>query len=166
MVKRKAAKKRAAKKAPADTTPPRTGKHPGGRPTFKPTAEQSKTVQAMVAYGVPLEEVAKVIGIDRKTLSKHFKFEIETAAIMANAKVAESLYKKAIAPDLVGPSVTAAIFWLKTKAGWKETTTHEHTGKDGAPIPFSNLSDEDLDARIATLLAASTSVADDTPSDT
>ena len=39
--------------------------------------------------------------------------------IKANARVAESLYRKAIGEGR--ESVTAAIFWLKTRARWKET---------------------------------------------
>jgi hypothetical protein len=30
--------------------------------------------------------------------------------------------------------VTAAIFWLKTRARWKETTVNEHAGVPGQPI--------------------------------
>jgi hypothetical protein len=30
--------------------------------------------------------------------------------------------------------VTAAIFWLKTRARWKETSVHEHAGHDGSPV--------------------------------
>ena len=36
---------------------------------------------------------------------------------------------KAIGWIILGVSVTAAIFWLKTKAGWKETDRIEHSGK-------------------------------------
>ena len=31
-------------------------------------------------------------------------------------------------------SVTAAIFWLKARARWKETSINEHSGIDGKPI--------------------------------
>jgi hypothetical protein len=50
----------------------------------------------------------------------------------ANTKVAESLFRKATGD---GPqSVAAAIFWLKTRAGWMETTVHEHGGAEGMPL--------------------------------
>lgn len=101
-----------------------------GRPSFKPTDEQRKTVRAMVAYGVPLDDVSSVIGIDRKTLSKHFPEEIANAAAEANAKVAQALYRQAVDQG----NTTAQIFWLKTKAGWKETQAFEHTGRDGEPL--------------------------------
>ena len=41
----------------------------------------------------------------------------------ANTKVAESLYRKALGDG--SQSVTAAIFWLKTRAGWKETLVQQ-----------------------------------------
>ena len=44
-----------------------------------------------------------------------------------NVKVAESLYRKALDEGREG--VGAAIFWLKTRARWKETSTHEIEGK-------------------------------------
>ena len=98
------------------------------RPKFQPTDEQRRTVRAMVAYGVPLEQVASVIGIDRKTLSKYFPDEIANAAAEANAKVAQALYRQAVEQG----NTTAQIFWLKTKAGWKETSHHEITSPDGS----------------------------------
>ena len=104
-----------------------TKQHGPGRPSHQPTDEFRKIVEAMVAYGIPLEDISNVLGIDRKTLSKHYSAEIDTAAAQANAKVAESLFRKATSDGT--QSVTAAIFWLKTKAGWKETDRIEHSGK-------------------------------------
>ncbi len=46
--------------------------------------------------------------------------------------MAENLYRKATGEGR--EAVTAAIFWLKTRAGWKETTSHEIGGRDGKPI--------------------------------
>jgi hypothetical protein len=39
--------------------------------------------------------------------------------------------------SIKGGNITAMIFFLKTQAGWKETITQEHTGKDGQPIQHS-----------------------------
>ncbi|HEY8066618.1 MAG TPA: hypothetical protein VIF40_18115 [Methylosinus sp.] len=105
-------------------------------------------VEALASYGIPHIEIGTVIGIDPKTLRKHYGLELETAAIKANAMVAQSLFAKATSKGITGPSVTAAIFWLKVRAGWKETTIHEHGGKNGGPIEYcdlSALSDEELD---------------------
>jgi hypothetical protein len=77
----------------------------------------------MAAYGVPEMDIARVLGIDPKTLRKHYREELDTGSIKANSRIAESLYKKAVGE---GPqSVTACIFWLKTRAHWKETTVNE-----------------------------------------
>jgi hypothetical protein len=77
----------------------------------------------MAAYGVPETDVARVLGIDPKTLRKHYREELDTGSIKANSRIAESLYRKATGE---GPqSVTACIFWLKTRARWKETSVTE-----------------------------------------
>ncbi|GLK86674.1 hypothetical protein [Ancylobacter defluvii] len=89
-----------------------------GRPTFKPTDENRKMVEAMAAYGVREDEIADIMDIDPKTLRKHFRRELDLGHIKANVKVAESLYQTAIKGGREG--VTAAIFWLKTRAGWSE----------------------------------------------
>ena len=77
----------------------------------------------MAAYGVPEADIATVIGIDAKTLRKHYRQELDTGQIKANTKVAENLYRKATGDGR--EAVIAAIFWLKTRARWKETTVTE-----------------------------------------
>lgn len=110
-----------------------------GRKPFVPTAEDRKTVKAMSGYGIPEDEICKVIrnpqtgkAIDAKTLRKHFREELDSAAIIANSRVAQNLF--AIATGSGKGAVTAAIFWLKTRAGWKETNKVEMSGPDGAPM--------------------------------
>ncbi len=91
-----------------------------GRPPFQPSDEQRKTVTAMAGYGIPQEGISKVIGIDLKTLRKHFRGELDKGEIVATSKVAESLYKMATEGN-----VSAAIFWMKARAGWSEKIRHE-----------------------------------------
>ena len=93
-----------------------------GRPEFQPTAAQREQVKAMAAYGVPREDIARVVGCSPPTLAKHFWQELETASIEANAKVAQSLFRKAV-EGTGKESVTAAIFWLKCRAGWRDVST-------------------------------------------
>jgi hypothetical protein len=104
------------------------------RPTFTPTDAQRENVKILSACGVPQSTMCQIIvgkndPIDEKTLRKHFKVELESGAALANAKVAQSLFKKA-----TGGNVTAQLFWLKTRAGWKETQNLEVTGKNGGAI--------------------------------
>jgi hypothetical protein len=51
---------------------------------------------------------------------------LDTGHIKATAKVAEFLFRKATTDG--SQAVTAAIFWLKTRGGWKETTVNEMAG--------------------------------------
>ena len=102
-----------------------------GRPAHKPEPVTRRQVEAMAAYGIPEVDIATVIGIDPKTLRKHYREELDTGSIKANSRIAESLYKKAMGDG--AQSVTACIFWLKTRAQWKETIVQEHTG-DVGPI--------------------------------
>lgn len=88
----------------------------GHRPQFKPTQKQRGLVEGMAACGTPQKDIAIVVGIDAKTLRKHFREELDTAMIRANAKVAASLYDMAT----TGKNVAAAIFWTKVRNKWSE----------------------------------------------
>ncbi len=102
------------------------------RPPHKPDAANRRQVEAMAGYGVPEIDIARVLRIDPKTLRKHYRDELDGGHVKANAKVAENLFRKATGD---GPqSVTAAIFWMKTRARWKETTVSEVTHDVGDPI--------------------------------
>jgi len=102
------------------------------RPEYEPTEADRQKVERMAAIGIPQDEIARTIGsggIDPKTLRKHFREELDTAATKANAMVGGTLYNKAINGD-----TAAAIWWSKTRMGWKETTRQENTGEGGGPI--------------------------------
>ena len=113
-----------------------------GRRAHKPDPTFRRQVEAMAAYGVPKADIARFVGIDPKTLMKHYRDELDVGTIKANRRIAESLYRKAHADG--AQSVTAAIFWLKTRARWKETDVHEVTGRDGGPIETTEYSDRHL----------------------
>jgi hypothetical protein len=108
----------------------------------------------MAAYGVPESAVARVLSIDPKTLRKHYRDELDTGQIKATAKVAESLFRKATTDG--NQSVTAAIFWLKTRGGWRETPQSHQI----AVTDVTKLSDEELERMIGTMQVA---IADGTP---
>src|SRR5450432_2808043 len=84
--------------------------------TFDPTYEQRRTVKAMSGFGVPQPDIAIHVGVDPKTLRKHFREELDRGSIEATAKVAQSLFNMATQ----GNNVAAAIFWMKARAGWRE----------------------------------------------
>jgi hypothetical protein len=103
-----------------------------GRSAHVPDEADRRQVEALAGYGVPEPAISAMLGIDPKTLRKYYRFELDHGHTKANAKVAENLYRKATGDGR--ESVTAAIFWLKTRAGWKETNIHEHGGIPHQPI--------------------------------
>src|SRR5260370_2109697 len=92
------------------------------RPRFVPTKAQREQVRTMSAYGIKQEDIAKVLGFrSPKTLRVHFREELDRGAIEANAQVAQSLFK--MATSCRYPATT--IFWLKTRARWREDSPVE-----------------------------------------
>lgn len=90
-------------------------------------------VEALAAYGTPHKEIARVLRVDVEALRKDYEEELATGRTKANSRVAEALYRTAVAGGREG--VTAAVFWLKARAGWKETTAHELALAEGtAPM--------------------------------
>ena len=113
------------------------------KPLHQPTEKTRAEIIALRSYGVPIKEVAAYIGIDDKTLYKYYRDELENSAIKANANVGKFLYQAASGQALTtGASysdcVRAAMFWAKTRMGWKETNVQEHTGANGADLPKNN----------------------------
>ena len=99
-----------AKKSPAK-------KRTVGRPKYEPTEHWRKQVELLSGIGVPLEQICVLAGIDRKTLSKHYRAEIDIGHAKANSRMAKRLFD--IANGDSKEALTACIFWLKCRAGWK-----------------------------------------------
>jgi hypothetical protein len=115
------------------------------RRAHQPDPAQRRQVEAMAAYGIPETDISRVLGIDPKTLRKHYRDEIDLGATKANAQVAGFLFNSAR-----NGNVTAQIFWLKTRAQWKEAPVqHQHEAR----IDVSQMTDAELERRIAELQA-------------
>jgi hypothetical protein len=151
-VKSKPARKAAPKTAPA--------KRPGGRPQYQPTADQRRQVQIMTSTGIARELQAKILKISPDTLRARFPEELEVGKATMLAEVAGNLFK--IATGATAQAAVSAMFIMKTQAGWRETSRHEHSGPGGGPIEHVDLtsfSDDDL----ATLDAILARAADKRP---
>jgi hypothetical protein len=108
-----------------------------GRPPYEPT-DKDRGLVSQLSPLLPQDDIAKILGIDAKTLRKHYREILDTALSKANAKVANALYLNATAKDNLG----AQIFWLKTRAGWKETPQQiEFPGADGKPQAIPTMAD-------------------------
>jgi len=115
------------------------------RRPFAPTAEQRQNVEAMTGFGIKQEDICLLIKnpqtgrpICKNSLELHFADEIATGAAKANAKVGSSLFTAATECPDHRARVTAAMFWMRMRAGWKDTTILQHVGKDGGPIKTDN----------------------------
>lgn len=135
----------------------------GGRRPFVPSAEQRRLVAQYAAMGATQDQIRQLIlkpddgkPVSLGLLEREFREELDTATIKANATVAGALYKKALAGN-----VTAMIFWLKTRAGWRETNRVELTGANGGPVQsmpgpdLSKLTPEELEQWESLLLKSS-----------
>jgi hypothetical protein len=91
-----------------------------------------RRVEAMAGYGLSVDDIARVLDVCVDELKANYAKQLADGQIKADARVAESLYRKAIGEGR--ESVTAAIFWLKTRARWKETMVNEVTHDVADPL--------------------------------
>ena len=116
------------------------------RPQKKLDEKQIAQVEALAAY-LTLEQISDYFGITRPTFDAicerqpdvflHYK----KGKSKAIANISQNLIKQA-----QDGNTTAAIFYLKTQAGWKETQVVDNTSSDGSMSPnlkieFINASD-------------------------
>lgn len=98
------------------------------RHPHEPTPEQRQLVQLHATIGTKSENIARIIGIDPKTLRKHYRDELDLGMDKANATIGGALFNKAKSGD-----TAAQIFWMKTRARWAER--HDFISSDGSMSP-------------------------------
>ena len=96
---------------------------------YEPTDENKKLVKTLAAVGITFEDIATKLEISSDTLVKYYKKELDDGRIDANASIGQTLFQQA-----KNVNTAAAIFWLKTRARWKETQAVELRGPDGAEM--------------------------------
>ena len=62
-----------------------------------PSPEQRNQVEVLAGFGVPQHQIAVLLGCNPKTLRKHFEDELSLGDAKATAKIAQTLYNKAVA---------------------------------------------------------------------
>lgn len=136
--KRKPARK--SKTVPPPAPPPAPAKK--RTQPYLPTKEARDTVSHYTRYGIPQADLCAVLGISKATLHRHFRAEIDTAAPRAIAKVAETLYNRAVAGDQ-----NAIEFFLKNRA--REQWSDRYVVVDGGTeVDPSTLSDTEIAERL------------------
>jgi hypothetical protein len=78
-------------------------------------------VRHLAGIGVRQDDIAKIIGCAPKTLRKRCREDLDCGVAEANALVSGYLFARAKAGN-----VTAQIFWLKTRAHWRERVVPAH----------------------------------------
>ena len=95
-------------------------------PSFVVNEVVREKVRHLAGVGVRQDDIAKIIGCAPKTLRKRCRDDLDRGVAEANATVSGYLFAAAKAGN-----VPAQIFWLKTRAHWRENPT-----PDG-PVPGS-----------------------------
>lgn len=102
----------------------------------KPAKLDANQVAHLAGLGLTIEQISAALGISDTTFYKNKKLKPKIAEAWKRgkarriAKVADSLLKRA-----EESSDTAAIFYLKAQAGWRDKQIIEHEGNsDAAPI--------------------------------
>jgi hypothetical protein len=72
-------------------------------------------VRYLAGVGVRQDDIARIIGCAAKTMRKRLREELDRGVAEANATISGSLFAAAKAGN-----ITAQIFWLKTRAQWRE----------------------------------------------
>jgi hypothetical protein len=90
----------------------------GGRPRHEPTSQSRAMAETFSAFGIPQDDIARLIGLSGPTLREHYREELDLGLIKANAKVAQNLSTIACKPNREG--LDAAKFWLRVHADWSE----------------------------------------------
>lgn len=115
---------------------PPEDRKPMGRKPHEPNADMARKVKTMAAMGINTTDIGKVIGLSAPTITKYYMQELETGQIEALALVAQSLHRQALKGH-----VTACIFILKCKAGWREDGG-EQPGKKEAQDLLAKVADQ------------------------
>ncbi len=92
-------------------------------------------VESLAANGLTQEQIAAALGISESLLYQQKRENEEFAEAIKRGKAKGiALVTNKLMESIKGGNMTGMIFFLKTQAGWKETTVQEHTGKDGAVL--------------------------------
>jgi hypothetical protein len=124
-----------------------------GRPQFIPTDEQRKTVKAMCAFGIPHDHICRIIrnpstgrNISRPTMEKVFRNEIDTAQPELHARIGNFIARAILGQRQPGGEIIKservrarlAIFFAKTRMGWREPIINEPVDQNKPVINDQN----------------------------
>ena len=113
------------------------------------TADQRALVESAAAFGITQADIAEQLGIQEKTLRKHFRRELNSGKFKVDMTEGKTVTELMESGD-ERVRLDAAKYYTARRMGWKETNVNEQVGKDGVPIETKGVSAIDvIRARIA-----------------
>jgi hypothetical protein len=121
------------------------------RKAFVADEATREKVRYLAGLGIPQDDIAKITGCAPKTLRKRFRDELDRGVAEANAMICGYLFAAAKAGN-----TTAQIFWLKTRAGWRERASAGAATQDRVAEPHPQavlvLPDNNRDPELTSVL--------------
>lgn len=97
-----------------------------------PTEADRNKVRIMASMGMPQKQIAQVMGFSHVTLLKHYRGDLDNGAAVINHAIVANLARQALKNDF--RAAPAAMFWAKTRLGWRDVSNVEHSGPNGGAI--------------------------------
>ena len=96
------------------------------RKPFVVNAPVREKVRHLAGLGVRQDDIAKIVRCSPKTLRKRCRDDLDGGVAEANAIVSGCLFAAA-----KGGNITAQIFWLKSRARWRERDAADNRAAAG-----------------------------------
>lgn len=87
-----------------------------GRPAHEPSATDRRFVELLAGMAIPQATICGLLEIDRKTLRRHYRRELDRGAAVVEAKLVANLLRLAGGND--GVALKAVVFSLRCRFGW------------------------------------------------
>src|SRR6201997_5537173 len=99
---------------------------PMPRKPFVVNERVREKVRHLAGIGVRQDDIARIVRCSPKTLRKRCRDDLDCGVAEANAIVSGSLFAAAKAGN-----IAAQIFWLKSRAQWRERAASDNRAADG-----------------------------------
>lgn len=121
---------------------PREPKKPGRKP-HEPDEKKRNQVKFMVATGLYEYQIAKIMGIDQKTLHKYYPDELDVGLADITWKIGAKLVQTALSDKKDALEAQKFFLTRRTDGLWSERKSIEVSGPNGGAIPMQSV---DMDA--------------------